>query len=262
MTVSGPPAVILDSQTHVVPSTAGGDDYQLDVWLPDSYESSAQSYPVLYVLDSPATFGFVVAAVMPYVWEQLVPELIVVGIGRPVETLDEWWSLRSRDYSPKALPGEEGSGHSDAFARALGEEILPFVDTTYRTDPSDRTLWGHSLGGAFVLQQLLSGSGLFHRYLATSPGVVIDGQTLLDLDANGPAASSHLPGRLFVSVGSLDEDFKGHIDAFTTRLRLYNYEGLHIDTAELQGYRHATAAGPGFLTGLPKVFLDTAAWSR
>ena len=254
MTMNGSPAVVLDSRTHVVPSTATDDDYQLDVWLPDSYQGSTQSYPVLYVLDSPASFGFVVAAVMPYVWEQLVPELIVVGIGRPVETLDEWWQIRSRDYSPKALPGEEGSGHSDAFARALNDEILPFVDATYRTNPSDRTICGHSLRGVFVLQQLLSGSGLFHRFVATSPAVVLGGQTLLDLDVDGPPAGSRLPGRLFMSVGTLDDEFRIHIEAFTASLRLHNYQGLHVDTAELPGYRHVTAGVPGFLAGLPKAF--------
>lgn len=254
MTVSGPPAVILDSRTHVVHSTPVGDDYQLDVWLPDSYEGSAQSYPVLYVLDSPACFGLVVATVATHIWEQLVPELIVVGIGKPMETLDEWWPTRSRDYSPKALRGEEGSGHSDTFQRAIHDEILPFVDTTYRTNIADRTIWGHSLGGGFALHLLFNTSGVFHRYIATSPAVVLDGQTLLDLHVDGPSARSHVPGRLFVSVGTLDEDFRSHIEAFNAELRLNNYQGLHVDTAELQGYGHSSAMAPGFLTGLQKVF--------
>ena len=244
MTVSGSPAVILDSRTHVVHSTVVGDDYQLDVWLPDSYGGSAQSYPVLYVLDSPACFGLVVATVSAHIWEQLLPDLIVVGIGKPMETLDEWWPIRSRDYAPKALPGEEGSGHSDTFQQAIHDEILPFIDTTYRTDISDRTIWGHSLGG------------VFHRYIATSPAVVMEGQTLLDLHVDGPPARSHVPGRLFVSVGTLDEDFRSHIEAFNAELRLHNYEGLHVDTAELEGYRHSSAAAPGFLGGLQNVFHD------
>ena len=114
-------------------STAVGDDYQLDVWLPDSYEGSHSATRCCTCwIRRPVWAGR--RPVTAHIWEQLLPELIVVGIGKPMETLDEWWPIRARDYSPKALPGEEGSGHSDAFQRALQDEILPFIDTTYRTD--------------------------------------------------------------------------------------------------------------------------------
>lgn len=257
--VSGSPAVILDSRTHVLRSKLVGDEYQLDVWLPDGYEDSAENYPVMYVLDSPACFGLVVAAVMTHIWEQLVPELIVVGIGKPMASLDEWWPVRSRDYSPKVLPGEEGSGRSETFLRAVRDEILPFVDSTYRTTVADRTVWGHSLGGVFALRLLFDAAGLFHRYIVTSPAVVLYGQTLLDLDADGPAARAQVPGELFVSVGTLDEDFKPHIDGFTTALRARDYQGLHVHTADLDGYGHLSAGAPGFLSGLRTVFRTGAA---
>ncbi len=246
--------MILDSRTHVLPSAVVGDDYQLDVSLPEGYAESLQRYPVLYVLDSPGVFGLVVPIVMSHVWEELLPEMIVVGIGTPVRTLDEWWPVRSRDYSPKPLPDDEGSGHSEAFRQALHDEILPFVDSTYRTDMADRTIWGHSLGAVFAIEVLLKGSGLFHRFIATSPGVVLDGQTLLDLQVDAPPVRSHLPGRLFLSVGSLDTELGPHVDTFVAELRRRDYQGLHIDTAELSGYGHASAAAPGFLTGLSAVF--------
>ena len=60
---------------------------------------------------------------------------------------------------------------------------------------------------------------------------------------------SHLPGRLFLSVGSLDTEFGPNVDAFSAELRRRDYQGLHIDTAELSGYGHASAAPLGFLTG-------------
>ena len=115
MTANKGPAVILDSRTDVLHSAVVGDDYQLDVWLPESYAESSQRYPVLYVLDSPGSFGLVVPIVATHVWEELLPEMIVVGIGKPMQALDEWWPVRSRDYSPKPLPGEVGSGRSEDF---------------------------------------------------------------------------------------------------------------------------------------------------
>ena len=59
---------------HVLHSAAVGDDYLLDVWLPESYRRLRLRYPVLYVLDSPGAFGLAVRTVMTHVWEGLLPE--------------------------------------------------------------------------------------------------------------------------------------------------------------------------------------------
>ena len=93
----------------------------------------------------------------------------MVGIGKPMKTLDEWWPIRTRDYSPKPLPAKMAPGTVTPSRRALQDEILPFVDTTYRTDVADRTIYGHSLGGVFVLSLLLNGSGLFRRSSPAAP---------------------------------------------------------------------------------------------
>ena len=79
----------------------------------------------------------------------VVPEVLVVGIGRPVISAYEDGPSRARDYSPVPIPGDQESGHADAFIEALRTERLPFTDHHYRTNRDDRSLWGHSLGGAF-----------------------------------------------------------------------------------------------------------------
>ena len=54
----------------------------------------------------------------------------------------------------------------DVFLQALTDDIVPFVDRTYRTDPDNRCLYGYSAGGLFVLYALLQQSRTFHRYLS------------------------------------------------------------------------------------------------
>jgi predicted alpha/beta superfamily hydrolase len=254
MTLDGAPAIILDSHVHVLRSTIVDDDYELAVWLPPSYAGSAERYPALYLLDSPANFGFAIACIIGQIWEGLLPEMIVVGIGKPVASYDEWWPVRSRDYSPAPLPNDESSGHAVAFSLCLATELLPFVDRTYRTKPSDRAIWGHSLGGTFVLYMLLNESKLFYRYIATSPAVVEQGQVLID--AGLPLVGAALPAKLFVSVGSLDDEFLPHVEALETALRRRQYQGLQLSRATLVGYAHASAAPMGFMLGIRAVFAD------
>jgi predicted alpha/beta superfamily hydrolase len=254
MTSQASRTVILGTRTHNVSSTVTGNDYELAVWLPPSYGTTDDRYPVLYLLDSPYAFGLAWASVCFRIWEELMPETIVVGVGAPVQTLDDWNILRVRDYTPRPIAGLEASGHGDAFLGVLSDDLIPFVDSTFRSDPASRTLWGHSFGGAFALHALLNRPGLFQRYIATSPAVVFNGVAVIDLDDDAPAGGTQIAAHLFISVGALDEEYRAGILAFTEALRRQNYGGLHIDLAELPDCAHASAAPAGFLAGLQATF--------
>ncbi|MCW2812412.1 MAG: alpha/beta hydrolase [Friedmanniella sp.] len=247
------PVVILDSESHVIWSEVVGDHYQLSVWLPPSYRTSTSRYPVLFALDAPVSFGVAAHGTLISIYGELVPEVIVVGVGQPVASAYEWGPTRARDYNLAPVPGDVNSGHGAAFAECLRTQIVPFVDREYRTDTSDRGLWGHSSGGALALSLLLQRPGLVHRVIATSPAVVDQGVAQLDPD-RWPAAGSAVDGRLFVSVGSADEDYRPHIETFLRELRGRRYQRLQVDDAVLPGLGHVAAAAPGFLAGLAAVY--------
>jgi len=253
MMESSAPAVVLDSHAHVVRSSIVGDDYQLSVWMPPGYASSENSYPVVYVLDGSMTFGFAAQATMLSIFGEVVPEALVVGIGRSQHSAYEPGPSRARDFSSVPLPGDDESGHADSFAHALRNELLPYIDDRYRTDKSDRTLWGHSLGGVFALRLLLTEPALFQRVIATSPSVVHEGRSLVQA-GDWPAAGNKLEARVFTSVGSADDLYRPHVEAFNDELRARDYLALRFETELLPGYGHIAAAPVGFLAGLRSVF--------
>ncbi len=257
MTTDDSPAVILDSHSHVVWSDVVAEEYQLSVWLPPSYASSTDTYPVLYVLDGPMTFGFAAQGTLNLIFGELVPEVIVVAVGQPLASAYDWGPNRARDYAAVAVPDDPSSGHGAEFAECLRTELVPFVDRSYRTDTTDRALWGHSYGGVFALYLLLERPGLFHRFIATSPGVVDQGVAQLDTH-NWPPVGSALPARLFVSVGSADHEYRPHIESFITQLRERNYSALRFESAVLPGLGHIEAAATGFLAGLAAIYADSA----
>jgi enterochelin esterase-like enzyme len=75
-----------------------------------------------------------------------------------------------------ALPGatshdvsdSANSPQPDLFLQTLREDIVPFVDQTYRTLPNDCCLYGYSWGGFFVLYTLLRAPDVFRRYIPGS----------------------------------------------------------------------------------------------
>lgn len=162
------------------------DSFYISVSLPDEYYShSQQQYPVVYLPDANLYFDIMATTLRKYAAVGLTSEVILVGIGyKDFPTMD---SLRNRDYTyPVAIPEYEmsTSGGADKFLSFIRTELMPFIDSAYRSDSSQRTLMGHSLGGYFtmyaMLQQLTGKSNGFSRYIAASPSLHYNHYYLLD----------------------------------------------------------------------------------
>ncbi|RDD97171.1 alpha/beta hydrolase [Paracoccus pantotrophus] len=133
-------------------------------------------YSAILALDGNATF--------PILWhlrEELAPEapVALVGIGYPVETRFDparrWFDLTSPGKQPVPAqeglrgPGDRPTGGQDAFLRMIAAQLLPELGRRLPLDTGDLTLFGHSLGGLFVLNTLFTRPRLFARYAAADP---------------------------------------------------------------------------------------------
>jgi len=138
-------------------------------------------FPVLYLLDANATFATVVEAIRlraPRPEVTGVVPTVVVGIGYPVEGPYDR-VRRTLDFTP---PGsaQPGTGGADDFLAFLTRELAPEVERSTGADPARRILFGHSLGGFFVLRTLFTAPGAFRGYVAASPSTWWDARALED----------------------------------------------------------------------------------
>lgn len=244
---------LLDTEGHQVRSDVLARDIALTVWRPPSYTSSEQTYPVIYVLDAPMTFALAAQGALITIFDEAMPEVLVVGVGEPLASAYQWGANRARDYAPRPVPDDPASGHADTFFDALQHEIVPLIEQQYRTDPSDRTLWGHSLGGAFALYALLERGDLFHRVIATSPAAFEQQVRMLDPDA-WPEPGGRVRASLFTSVGSQDDEYRPGVDWVSDQVRARHYPDLRFETATVPDCGHIGASAAGYLTGLRSVF--------
>ena len=254
MNTNYPPATLFGAHTRLIPSSFVNEEYELSIWLPPSYETSAQRYPTLYVMDSPFAFGSAAeGALITSADVDAVPEMIVVGIGKQMEDREEWGTIRYRDYSPVPLP-PPGSGQADAYLNFLEQECLPFIDTNYRTQPDDRLIFGNSLGGFFAVYTLFNKTHLFSRYIASVPSFVLWGTRLFDYEPALAAESLPHEARLFVSVGSLDHRYAPQVFPFMEALTNRKLPNLKFQTLVIEGLGHMTAAMPALYYGLEAVY--------
>lgn len=198
-----PPVALAGTEQRTITASKIGRSYDLFISLPENYSASKQAYPVLYVLDG---WHFPLMAFLQEnnIYSQRMPPVIIVNIGQ--SPAKDAMALRAQDFSPTPIPQSlgGGGGGADLFLDFLEHELIPFIDRTYRTNPADRGLLGHSMGGKFALYALEQRPGLFRRIVAASPALFPD-DPLMNNAARRALSVLAAPVRLDLSVGSDDE---------------------------------------------------------
>ncbi|MBQ4836561.1 alpha/beta hydrolase [Pseudoalteromonas luteoviolacea] len=155
---------------HTIQSAVLGEARKVWVILPEDYhapENSDKQYPVVYTTDG-ENLQYLTGHNMWFLQRSnMLPQAILVAINTRHH--------RVRDLTPtvpKNGPTPEVSGQSLKLETFIKDEVIPFVDNTYRTDDF-RVLSGHSLGGLFTITSLLSDQlqPLFKGYVAIDPSL-------------------------------------------------------------------------------------------
>lgn len=212
-------APIAFGETRVLMSRTLGEERALNILLPESYSpDSAKRYPVIYLLDGGIDEDYFHLAGLirfgSWLWVDWLQESIVVGI----VNVD-----RKRDFThPTSIAKDKEqfptTGGSAAFIRFLGDELVPYVDSAYRTS-DDRLLIGQSLGGLIGTELLFTRPALFTRYLLVSPSLWWDDGSVLDRAAPFLAAGAEVPGKVFIAVGKEGKVMVGGAKRLATLLR-------------------------------------------
>jgi predicted alpha/beta superfamily hydrolase len=265
-----PPASIPATETRVVHSALANDDYLISVALPFHYQERADEvWPAIYVLDSNMHFNMVVdmvrfMSIRVDICNDL-PDALVVGIGYPVtgtlaEMLHHVMHLRMRDFVlgreesgqdfmqehfPIAAPIPSGNGLP--FMQFIRQELIPLIETDYRTDPADRTLLGHSLGANFALYTLFNEPRLFQRCVAASFDPVLKDEQ------NFAENNDSLPVRLHMIWDGPTEEDLAEPRSLVDRLASRHYAGLYM-THEAILSTHCAMVPYAYQSGLVQVF--------
>jgi uncharacterized protein len=184
-----------------------GRPYRILVSSPEGPEP-AGGFPVLYVLDGDAWFGIAVEIARMREYETLAPALIV-GVGYPSRTFFDA-AGRTRDFTPPNFkssdPDLEGAkvGGAGEFLVFLNETLKPWVRANHRVNPANQTLFGHSLGGMFVLYAMFNAPESFASYLSASPPVLLSEKAVLKDETVFEHNAARTGARILITVGGFE----------------------------------------------------------
>jgi predicted alpha/beta superfamily hydrolase len=96
---------------------------------------------------------------------------VIVGLGYPEEKA---YPLAARTcHYTYATPGEAfaAGGGAASFYDFVSNQVRPYIEKQYATDPKQQILSGHSFGGLFALYVLLNHPNAFDQYVIGSPSL-------------------------------------------------------------------------------------------
>lgn len=161
-----------------------------DVWVylpPDYDKETARRYPVLYMHDGQNVFDGMTSYLPNLEWRvdeaaealirtKLIEPVIIVGVSNA--GVD-----RANEYLPtKARMGQnEAGGRADLYGKMLTDELMPFIDKTYRTKrgPANTAICGSSFGGIVTLHLGLTRPDAFGKWGVVSPSLWWDDRLML-----------------------------------------------------------------------------------
>lgn len=195
-------------------SASNGQPYRLLIHRPSAtLPVPPGGFPVLYVLDGNATF--VLAAQAARLQERVIGGLIVVGVDTPGNALFDP-PARYRDLTTPApahawgVPNDKDgtplkTGGADAFRDFLANEVPQVVGECATANRQRVTLFGHSLGGLFVLHTLLTHPGGYQRYIAASPSIWWNDRAVLGELSSFRRADGDRKEKLHLMVGGAEQ---------------------------------------------------------
>jgi alpha-glucosidase len=141
------------------------------IYLPPNYDTSHESFPVLYMHDGQNIFDanssysgeWGIDETLNKLYEEQKFKLIVVGI-------DNGQGLRLDEYSPWENE-KYGGGEGDAYLEFIVETLKPYIDQHYNTltDKDNTAIMGSSMGGLISHYAGMKYSAVFGKVGVFSP---------------------------------------------------------------------------------------------
>ena len=175
------------------------------VWLPPGYEHDAtRRFPVLYLHDGQNLFDTSTSfAGVEWGVDETAERLVHAGRVAPliIVGINHAGVQRADEFAPTHDPHRQAGGHADRYARFVVDELKPYVDRTFRTQPEARhsAIGGSSLGGLVTLHIGLEHPDVFGGLAVLSPSIWWDRRAVLD---RVERLSHRLPWRIWLDVGT------------------------------------------------------------
>jgi predicted alpha/beta superfamily hydrolase len=235
---------------HIINSKILKEKRNILISLPEGYEKTTANYPILVLTDGMQNIKHAIGSIELLTRTGSIPPIIVVGINS---------INRTKDFSPTVSENSPGSGNGPKYLEFIEDEVLPFVNSNYRTHPFT-ILEGHSLGGVFTAYALMEKPELFDAHIILSPSFWWNKEEFIKKSGPYFRTNPNLEKAIYFSIGE-DESFskwgmRKELSNFVDSLKANKPKNLRFKHTEFKNEGHMSSPLLGTYFGLKWVFSD------
>ncbi len=248
-----PKVELKKTEVHTIKSKINSQGYDIYVRLPTGYEERTEgtTYDTLYILNGQWDFGLMMSIFGNCRYDNLIPEMILIGIGwTGQEADDEVQKLSRRDFSAYVEDGQLRGG-ANSFVSVIEKEIIPYVESKFATN-ANRCLYGSSIAAWFSLFVAFYAPNLFNKYILSSPITAYANGLIFYLESLFSKDATDLEAFMYISYGEFEQTQP--ITDFVKAISSRGYKGLKIIEEKISGVGYAGNKPVGYLKGLLQAY--------
>jgi predicted alpha/beta superfamily hydrolase len=251
------------SEVVTIHSTLLNEDRKVYIHCPQLDSSDVNKrFPVLYLMDGENHFELI-SHYVDYLSRADVaalPKIIVVGIPntKRVRDLTPTQSISDYEGKPDTTGRYKSSGGNEIFLQFLKTELMPVIDSNYKTQQY-KVFAGHSFGGIASINCMLTHPDMFDAYIAISPSFWWDNGYLLKLTEKKIKAGAALNKKLFYcngNEGGSNSFFHNGLLKFDSIITEKKIVGLDYKYKHYPNEMHMTVPVVAYLDALRFIFKD------
>lgn len=160
-------------------SKSVGDNFEIYISFPHAYNLN-DTYNVVYYCDANLKSGKRLRNFISDSQFKNLEKTIFVGVGH----IGNYHVLRRRDFVLPTINGKDTVGRNgnygqvEKFYSYLKTELIPSINSKFKTNADSNSILGHSLGGLFAFFCLFQADNLFSKYFSLSPALWIDNYSI------------------------------------------------------------------------------------
>ena len=217
-------------------SVALNENRVINVWTPDTYKNSTDSFPVLYMPDGGVKedFPHIANSLAQLIASKKIKPIILVGIEN---------TERRRDLSGPTTIAKDKEiapivGGAENFRKFINDELFVEINKKYRTN-NTKGIIGESLAGLFVTETFLLYPDMFDFYIAFDPSLWWNDQLLIK------TAKDHLSKfpdsqKTFWFAGSSAEDISENVAKLAEAITTTNVPNVKWQYSNETNEKHNT----------------------
>ncbi len=256
----------LSSDVLIIHSKILNEDRTMYIHYPKPDSTNLiKRFPVLYLLDGESHFDML-SQYTDYLsrWDvNVIPRMIVVGIINTKRTRDLTPTKSIINYfgqpDTNTVSWMKPSGGGEQFLQFIQDELIPYIDQHYKTQPY-KIFAGHSFGGIASIYCMLTHPDMFSAYIALSPSFWWDGEYVLKLADKKLIKETALNKKLFFSDASEgvrdSSSFHTNLLKFDTILANKALKGLDYKYNYYPTETHMTEPVVGYYDALRFIYKD------